>query len=76
MSFAVSLNDGAIEYCGSGPSGLFGQPRNLLRPRFWSMLADLVRFYRQAPRDQDLMDIQRLGLGDYLERGRYGRRLS
>ncbi len=72
MSFAVSLNDGAIEYCGSGPSGLFGQPRNLLRPRFWSMLADLVRFYRQAPRDQDLMDIQRLSLGDYLERGRYG----
>ena len=23
-------------------SGLFGQPRNLIRPRFWSMLADLV----------------------------------
>jgi uncharacterized protein len=72
MSFAVSLNDGRIEYSGSGPSGLFGQPVNLVRPHFWSMLADLVRFYRQAPRDQDLIEIQQLSLGDYLDRGGYG----
>ncbi len=71
MSFAVSLDDGRIEYSGSGLAGLFGQPVNLLRPRFWSMLADVVRFYRQATRDQDLMEIQQLSLGDYLERGRY-----
>ena len=72
MSFAVSQEAGSIEYSGSGLTGLFGQPVNLLRPRFWSMLADLVRFYRQAPRDLDLMEIEQLSLGDYLERGRYG----
>jgi hypothetical protein len=72
MSFAVSLDNGALEYSGSGLAGVFGQPGNLLRPRFWSMLSDLVRFYRQAPLDQDLIDTQEITLGDYLERGRYG----
>ena len=54
MSFAVSMDGGTLEYSGSGLLGLFGQPRNLFRPRFWSMLADLARFYRQAPRDAAL----------------------
>ncbi len=71
MSFAVSLDDGALEYSGRGVSGLLGQPSNLFRPRFWSMLTDLVRFYREAPRAA-LCDDQEISLGEYLERGRYG----
>ena len=51
MSFAVSIDAGALEYAGTGLGGLFAQPRNLLRPRFWSMLADVVRFYRNAAKD-------------------------
>jgi predicted NAD/FAD-binding protein len=72
MSFAVSMDDGALEYSGSGLSGVFGQPRNLIRPRFWSMLADLVRFYRQALFDVNLLDDERVSLGDYLSKGQYG----
>ena len=67
MSFAVSMDDGALEYSGSGISGVFGQPRNLIRPRFWSMLSDLVRFYRQAPIDTDLIEDENVSLGDYLK---------
>lgn len=51
MSFAVSMDDGALEYSGSSLAGLFAQRRNLASPRFWSMLRDLVRFYRNAPAD-------------------------
>lgn len=47
MSFAVSLDEGRIEYTGS-PGGLFARRRNLLRPRFWAMARDLLRFYREA----------------------------
>jgi uncharacterized protein len=72
MSFGVSMDDGALEYSGSGISGVFGQPRNLIRPRFWSMLADLVRFYRHAPIDTDLIDGDNFSLGDYLKMGKYG----
>ncbi|MFZ0838189.1 MAG: FAD-dependent oxidoreductase, partial [Xanthobacteraceae bacterium] len=72
MSFAVSLDAGALEYSGSGLGGLLAQPSNILRPRFWSMLAGLLRFYHDATRDSSrLLDMQ-LSLGEYLARGRYG----
>jgi uncharacterized protein len=72
MSFAVSLRGGALEYAGSGFQGLFAQPRNLIRPRFWSMLADLRRFYRQAALDAERITDERVTLGDYLVAHRYG----
>ena len=70
MSFGVSLDDGASEYEGS-VAGLLAQPSNLLRPRYWSMLYGLVRFYKRAPKqayngpaDETLRDfIQREGYG-------------
>jgi predicted NAD/FAD-binding protein len=49
MSFAVSLDDGGLEYGGHSLASLFAQRRNLLRPRFWSMLRHLIRLYRLAP---------------------------
>jgi uncharacterized protein len=72
MSFAVSMDGGALEYSGSRIPGLFGQPRNLFQPRIWSMLRDLARFYRQAPSDAAFADDEGISLGEYLERGRYG----
>ena len=72
MSFAVSLGGGRIEYSGSGLAGLFSQRSNLARPRFWGMLADLVRFYRQATRDTRRSEPFSGTLGEYLAAGRYG----
>ena len=48
MSFSVSLGQGELEYEGS-IKGLLAQPANLLKKRYWSMLADLIRFYKTAP---------------------------
>jgi hypothetical protein len=70
MSFAVSLDNGGFEYSGGTGLGLLAQKRNALRPRFWSMLADLLRFYRNAPRDLHVMGD--VSLDDYLTRNRYG----
>ena len=72
MSFGVSLDNGALEYSGTGLSGLFGQPRNLIQPRFWSMLADLTRFYRQATADVDTLDNEQISLGEYVAVCGYG----
>jgi uncharacterized protein len=72
MSFAVSMDGGRLEYSGSGLSGLLGQPRNLIRPRFWQMLAGLIRFYREAPCDTKLVADEKISLGDYLAKARYG----
>ena len=71
MSFAVSLDHGAFEYAGSGLAGLLAQPSNILKPRFWSMLSGLIRFYRNAPRDVSPMGD--ISLDDYLDRAGYGR---
>jgi predicted NAD/FAD-binding protein len=71
MSFAVSMDAGALEYSGSGLGGLFAQRANLASPRFWSMLYDLVRFYRQAP--GDAARFGRVPLGSYLDARGYGR---
>ena len=37
-----------LEY-GLGMQSLLAQKRNAFRPRFWSLLRDLLRFYREAP---------------------------
>jgi len=52
MSFSVSLGGGQMEYEGS-VKGLLAQPENLLKKRYWSMLSDLVRFYKTAQRQAD-----------------------
>ena len=69
MSFAASLNGGAREYAGTNLAGLFAQPSNALSPRFWGMLRDLLRFYREAPRDAPALERDLISLDAYL-RGR------
>ena len=69
MSFSVSLGGGALEYAGSNLAGLFAQKRNLLSPRFFAMLRDLVRFYREAPEAARAPEIS---LGEFLRAGGYG----
>lgn len=71
MSFAVSLKEGELEYSGSSLNGLFAQRSNVFRPRFWSMLGDLWRFYREAPRDLSSLD-DLSSLEQYLDAGYYG----
>lgn len=48
MSFSVRCQRSGLEYAGSGLNGLFAQRTNLLRPAFWRLLVDWVRFNRQA----------------------------
>jgi uncharacterized protein len=72
MSFAVSLGNGDLEYSGNNLAGLFAEKRNLVRPRFWSMLHDLQRFYREAPRDLARLEQHHTTLGDYLDAKAYG----
>ncbi len=71
MSFSVSMRASSLEYEGS-LRGLLAQPENLLKPRFWSMLGSLIKFYRngmsekdKGPGDETLgAFIQRCGLSD------------
>ncbi len=65
MSFAFRCEASGLEYCGSSLNRLFAQRRNLLRPVFYRMLRDILRFNHEAP-----LLLQpgapALTLGDYL----------
>ena len=71
MSFAVTLRGGELEYAGTNLAGLFAQSSNLLRPRFWRMLADLHRFYRQAQSYRAEAARDRLSIGELLDRHKH-----
>jgi predicted NAD/FAD-binding protein len=64
MSFSVRNETSGLEYNGASLDLLFVQRRNLLRPSFYRMLADIVRFNREAPRL--LQGGEEMTLGDYL----------
>jgi predicted NAD/FAD-binding protein len=74
MSFSVQVPDIGLEWSGSDLASVFAQRRNLVRPRFWGMLADILRFNRlttaiaAAEREEELAE----PLGDFLVRHRFG----
>jgi predicted NAD/FAD-binding protein len=72
MSFSVRCERTGLEYNGTSLNSLFAQRRNLLRPAFLRMVAEIVRFNRTAPA---LLASRGLGptLGDYLADGRFSR---
>ncbi|HEU4669955.1 MAG TPA: FAD-dependent oxidoreductase [Dyella sp.] len=71
MSFAVHDEASGLEYGATSLDALFCQRRNLLSPKFYGMVRDIVRFYRESPA---LLETPDAGptLGEYLERHRYG----
>ena len=73
MSLAVSLDNGRFEYGTTNLNQIVGQRANVIRPRFWSMTRDILRFYRIAPRLLDHPAIEGISLGDYLDREEYSR---
>ncbi|MBB5519684.1 NAD(P)/FAD-dependent oxidoreductase [Amphiplicatus metriothermophilus] len=72
MSFAASVNAGAVEYSGQSLSAVFADRRNLASPKFWSMLRDIVRFHRDARRALAEDSLQDESLSAFVARRGYG----
>jgi len=72
MSFGVSDGQGGFEWAARGARGIFARPSHLVDPRFIRMLADLVRFNREA---RGLLGTNGCGpsLRDFLADGGYSR---
>jgi predicted NAD/FAD-binding protein len=70
MSFSVKCELSGLEYNGTTLNSLFAQRRNLLRPSFYRMIRDILRFNHQA---KQLLRHQETGttLGDYLQQQKY-----
>ena len=70
MSFSVVNALTGLEYNATTMDKLFCQRRNLLSPRFYRMVMDILRFYREAPSLLNSTD-DTLTLGEYLQNNRY-----
>ena len=64
MSFGASLRGGRLEYGLAGFDALFAQRRNLVNPRFLTMLRDINRFNTRAVA---LAEDDGISIGDFLE---------
>lgn len=71
MSFCASINDGELEYGLNSLNAVAAQKRNLLRPQFFKMIADIIRFGKQAEAaakdDKKTIGelVEELGLGNW-----------
>ena len=70
MSFSVKCATSGLEYNGTTLNSLFAQRSNLVRPTFWRMIREILRFNREAPvlLSEGAAEIT---LGDYLREHRY-----
>ncbi len=83
MSFSVQVPHGLdgrsrrLEWNGSTLDTVFAQRRNLVSPRFWWMLREILRFNRLATALAVSGQAEALAepLGDFLNRHRFGRAL-
>ncbi len=73
MSFSARIAAENIEWAGSNLAAVFAQRRNLLRPRFWGMLSDILRFNKQATAIAQGGTGFAMTLGEFLAAGSYGR---
>ena len=73
MSFSVRIDECRLEWAGSNLATVFAQKRNLVKPEFWGMLKDILRFNREATAVVLGRGEAGGSVGDFLDRGGYGR---
>ncbi len=78
MSFAVKMPIAAgsgtrmLEWAGANLDTVFAQRRNLLSPRFWRMLQDILRFNRETTQMAQVPGaMEEIPLGDFLDQRGY-----
>lgn len=73
MSFSVQHTDDRLEFNGGSLNLLFGQRKNLFRPRFWKMLLQINRFNKETVAELQKAEETRLTLEEYVEERGYGK---
>lgn len=72
MSFSVHNTQTGLEYNGHNLNTLFAQRRNILRPKFWHLIRQIVRFNKacKSVYEQNSYDEQ-LTLGEFLSQNNF-----
>ena len=71
MSFSCRVDGAGLEWAGTDLDALFAQRRNALRPGFWRMVFDILRFNRETTTMLTQGDLRPVPLGAFLDTQRY-----
>jgi predicted NAD/FAD-binding protein len=71
MSLSVKFRDPDLEWGGATLSTLVAQRRNLVRPQFWSMVKEILRFNRDSVINQERSRLGNWSLRELLSEQKY-----
>ena len=74
MSFSMSLDGGKREWSGESVNAIFARRRNMVSPRFYGMLLEVLRFNRNAIADRNSGYMRHMTIGEYLKSCRFSSR--
>lgn len=77
MSFSVKNTAQNLEYNGNTLNSLFAQRRNILRPRFWRIVRDILRFNKICKSDRtQTTDFGDLTLSEFIVQNKFSEDFS
>lgn len=72
MSFSVHNTDTGMEYNGHNLDTLFAQRRNIVKPKFWLLVKEILRFNKLCKQNYQQQNYsETLTLGDFLQENKF-----
>lgn len=69
MSFSVRNDQLNLEYSGNNLNTLFAQRKNIINPRFWRLLYDIIRFNKKIRKEKQQPSLETIG--EYLQNTKF-----
>jgi uncharacterized protein len=76
MSLSIQEPNVGLEWSGDNLNTVFGQRKNLLKPRFYKLILDILKFHKNAESNRDLAKEKRWTVAELLRNQKYSSELT